>query len=85
MKIFWIPSTIEIEAKMELKVVDINISVTEDVEETYIISETTTIGDLYLNFITNSPNIKDVIEKKFYWLFLRTSEKEEYLPLYFEE
>lgn len=83
--IFWIPSTIEIEAKMELKPIDLKISITSDLEETYIVSETTTIADLYNDLINNSSNLSEMIEKKFYWIYLKISENEEYLPLYSEE
>ena len=85
MIIFWVPSTYEIESRMELKPMEITISITSEIEEKYMIKETTTIGDLFKDLITNSQNLKEMIEKKFYWIFLKTSENEEYLPLYYEE
>ncbi len=83
--IFWVPSTLEIEAKMDLKPIQINISITSEIEETYIISETTTIAELYNDMINNSSNLSDIIEKKFYWIYLKIIDDEDYIPLYSEE
>jgi hypothetical protein len=83
--IFWVPSTLEIEAKLDLKQIHINISLTSEIEETYIVSETTTISELYNDIINNSSNLSDIIEKKFYWIYLKISDNEDYIPLYSEE
>ena len=70
---------------MDLKPIEVIISIKKNLEEKYIITETTTIAELYNQLSNNSSNIHEVIEKKFYWIFLKICEREEYLPLYYEE
>ena len=55
------------------------------IEEKYVVTETTKIGELFNQILNNSTNIQNIVEKKFYWLFLKSSEREDYIPLYYEE
>lgn len=82
----WVCSSIEIEAKLQLKPVILPIVISNKLKiiEMVTINDYTTVSEVNEK-ILNSESMSCIEEKDFYWLYFNFINSDEYIPLYAEE
>ncbi len=82
----WVCSSVEIEAKLQLKSVILPIVISNKLKiiELVTVNEYTTVSEINEK-ILKSESMSCIEERDFYWLYFNYNNSEEYIPLYSEE